>query len=168
MIHKTLGIPYNGVTGDRWIDASTGQHRVLSKGGAWENIDSQLTHSDERLHEVIQPEIVGVPEKSVYEHVRYSHPGAITSPAIELALSQSLQILDTTEVLHEEQAIEPERLEAIAKRIEGDVIEGSGLDTSSQTNGDDGSISGSEPAIEVQVSAALVDVGIDTDPSSVI
>lgn len=66
MIHNTLGIPSLGATGDRWIDAITGQHRVLSKGGAWENIDSKLTHPDEVSHEeqaveAVRPEAVVQP-----------------------------------------------------------------------------------------------------------
>lgn len=148
MIYKTIGIPYLGRIGDRWIDATTGQHRVCSRGCAWENIDAATTHPDEVVH------------TNRYEHVRYSWPDA----------NSALLIPDQIEVSHEEQAVELDRSEAVPGQIQGDVSTGDGTGATPQADGDHGELPGAEPeqGREVQVSAALVDVGIDSDNPDVV
>lgn len=109
--------------------------------------------------------------EKIYERVRYSRPGAITSPAIERALSQSIRILKPTEESHEKpQKSRAPRAETIEPVVEYCALsQGHGFDASAQADGDHRHVPGSGlESGEVQVSAALVDVGIDTDPSDVI
>lgn len=49
-IHKTTQIPSNAKVGDVWTD-ETSFKRVLSRGGAWENVNLGATHPDEVKHD---------------------------------------------------------------------------------------------------------------------
>jgi hypothetical protein len=57
MIHKQLNLPTNAQPGDAWVHPKGEFKRVLSRGGAWENVNLGSTHPDEVDHEqVTQPE----------------------------------------------------------------------------------------------------------------
>lgn len=57
MIHKQLNIPTSATTGDAWVSPNGDFKRVLSRGGAWENVNPGSKHPDEADHEqVTQPE----------------------------------------------------------------------------------------------------------------
>lgn len=57
MIHKQPSMPINAQPGDAWVHPKGEFKRVLSRGGAWENVNLGSTHPDEVDHEqVTQPE----------------------------------------------------------------------------------------------------------------
>lgn len=51
MIHKQSGTPVGAHTGDAWLDPKGSFKRVLSRGGAWENVNLGEKHRDEVDHE---------------------------------------------------------------------------------------------------------------------
>ena len=57
MIHKQATLPAHASTGDVWLDPKGSFKRVLSRGGAWENVNLGSKHPDEVDHEQgAQPE----------------------------------------------------------------------------------------------------------------
>lgn len=57
MIHKQPNMPTSAQPGDAWVHPKGEFKRVLSQGGAWENVNLGSTHPDEVDHEQgAQPE----------------------------------------------------------------------------------------------------------------
>lgn len=57
MIHKQSNMPVHAQTGDAWVCPKGTFKRVLSRGGAWENVNLGEKHRDEVDHEQsAQPE----------------------------------------------------------------------------------------------------------------
>lgn len=57
MIHEQLTTPIGASIGDAWVDPHGSFKRVLSRGGAWENVNPGAKHPDEVDHEQgTQPE----------------------------------------------------------------------------------------------------------------
>lgn len=57
MIYKTIDLPRNASIGDAWVGPRNDFKRVLSRGGAWENVNIGAKHPDEVDHEQsTQPE----------------------------------------------------------------------------------------------------------------
>jgi len=51
VIHKQVNVPMNAQVGDAWVSPDESFKRVLSRGGAWENVNLGETHKDEVDHE---------------------------------------------------------------------------------------------------------------------
>lgn len=50
MIHKQAALPTKAQVGDAWVDPQGTFKRVLSRGGAWENVNLGSKHPDEADH----------------------------------------------------------------------------------------------------------------------
>ena len=51
MIYKQHHLPQDAKTGSVWLCPNNSFKRVLSRGGAWENVNLGSTHPDEKDHE---------------------------------------------------------------------------------------------------------------------
>lgn len=51
MIYKQHHMPQHAVIGSAWLCPNDSFKRVLSRGGAWENVSPGTTHPDERDHD---------------------------------------------------------------------------------------------------------------------
>lgn len=51
MIYRTIDLPRNAQIGDAWVGPREDFKRVLSRGGAWENVNLGSKHPDEKDHD---------------------------------------------------------------------------------------------------------------------
>lgn len=63
MIYKQHQTPAHANVGDAWVCPHNSFKRVLSRGGAWENVNLGETHRDEVNHEQEQREPGAEPEQ---------------------------------------------------------------------------------------------------------
>ncbi len=63
MIHKQHTLPTHAKIGDAWVCPHKSFKRVLSRGGAWENVNLGETHRDEVNHEQEQRSERAEPEQ---------------------------------------------------------------------------------------------------------